>query len=168
MGHLPPPPVWLGLKPNYFGPKIFWTTNFFLDNKYFCTQHFFGSTIILYPKFDWTQSFSCPKFFFDPSFFWTLIFGAPNYLGHTIFLGLWNCWSHNIFGPEIFSDLKFFSNQKFLESSFTKFRLVNQSKQGFNQGQKRLSLPWAWYSSAPACLYSWGKIWQYYNCQTPG
>ena len=33
-----------------------------------------------------------------------------------------------------------------------KIMLVNQSKQGSNQGQKRLRLPWAWHSSAPACI----------------
>ena len=31
--------------------------------------------------------------------------------------------------------------------------LVNQSKQGSNQDQISISLPWAWHSSAPACLH---------------
>ena len=30
---------------------------------------------------------------------------------------------------------------------------VNESKHGSNLGQKNLNLPWAWHSSAPACLF---------------
>ena len=33
-----------------------------------------------------------------------------------------------------------------------KTMLFNQNKQGSDQGQKILSLPWAWHSSAPACI----------------
>ena len=95
------------------------------------------------------------KFFFDQKLVWAkIILNKRLYWTQHFF------WAHKIFGPTIFLDLKSFSDQtrqgikpiqtehfrlKFCEihkpNWQIKTMLVNQSKQGSNQGKKRLRLP---------------------------
>ena len=55
-------------------------------------------------------------------------------------------------------DPKFFRFKNFLDQKFLRTFLDNQSKQGSNQGQQSLSLPWAWHSSAPACYWNCPRV----------
>ena len=71
-------------------------------------------------------------------------------------------WSQYFLRTQIFFGANFFGtlrlpletrDKAFPNWKLVKFMLVNQSKQGFNRGQKSLCLLWAWHSSAQACLY---------------
>ena len=96
--------------------------------------------------------FFYPKFFLDQYLFWHKLFLHPQYFMDPQFLLTQN----------FFSDQRFFGtlrlpletrDKAFPNWKLVKFMLVNQSKQGFNRGQKSLCLLWAWHSSAQACLY---------------
>ena len=117
------------------GLTIFGTQNFL------GTLYFFGNNI------------SMDQFFLDAKCFWTQAF-----FGHTIFLTqnfilIKNCFqTQYMFWTRIFPEKtrdKTFSNWQI------KTMLLNQSNQEYYQGQKRLSMHWAWHSSAPACFIQW-------------
>ena len=119
------------------GLKIFWTLNF-LEPWYFWTYNFCGPN-----NFFRTKKNFKPENFFQTQKFFRL---------------KKNLQTNKCFGPTFLFCPKFSSTPNFCLTQYFfglgDFQTIKVNKQqGSNQGQKSLSFPWAWYSSAPAYYF---------------
>ena len=172
------------LEPKFLRTQYFFRHKIFRDPKCFCSKILLDPNLFWIQKF-FEPIFSCTRNFFGPKFFWTKNLFGPEFffskiLGHNIFLDQTYFFTPNFlfnqklvrppnyFGPIQFLVHKWRGIKPFKTEHFRlqfceihkpswqiKTMLVNESKQGSNQGHNSLSLHWAWHGSA--CL----KIWLY-------